>query len=383
MVIFTSSSNYKDLSLFKINDNNETELIAKLDTENIYDSTRLRETQIITLYDNCMYISHSKHNWGNIDYSGGTTYKINLSTKEVTTIMLTYPRSTQSNWMYFYTYKDNMFLLYDGYRGYSSLYKIENNQYTVVTEVKYPTTGSSKIGYRFQKPSSTSYTISRVVCNDNNYGFVNTKVDNINAAGITPNFEYIFIDGNLYNLNENNTKGSLVKSNIYQVTGNNNIFRWITDQYLIYNNRLYKWDYEELTLTDVGTAYSYSGDIADTPTGYYVCVEGSFITDNLTKVIFPIKSSFMIGFYYNNVLYTSKDISVISDQNVLDGYIGYNAGLQKIVGTMPNNGQLNYTPSTLPQTIPAGYTSGGTIEAVTMSEEDIENAIAQAEDILD
>ena len=244
-------------------------------------------------------------------------------------------------------------------------------------------TGSSAIGYRFQKPSSTSYTISRVVCNDNNYGFVNTKVDNINAAGITPNFEYIFIDGNLYNLNENNTKGSLVKSNIYQVTGNNNIFRWITDQYLIYNNRLYKWDYEELTLTDVGTAYSYSGDIADTPTGYYVCVEGSFITDNLTKVIFPIKSSFMIGFYYNNVLYTSKDISVISDQNVLDGYIGYNAGLQKIVGTMPNNGQLNYTPSTLPQTIPAGYTSGGTIEAVTMSEEDIENAIAQAEDILD
>ena len=50
---------------------------------------------------------------------------------------------------------------------------------------------------------------------------------------------------------------------------------------------------------------------------------------------------------------------------------------------MPNNGQLNYTPSTSPQTIPAGYTSGGTIEAVTMSEEDIENAIAQAEDILD
>lgn len=36
-------------------------------------------------------------------------------------------------------------------------------------------------------------------------------------------------------------------------------------------------------------------------------------------------------------------------------------------GTMPNNGELNYTPSTEEQTIPAGYTSGGTIAAVTSS----------------
>lgn len=34
-------------------------------------------------------------------------------------------------------------------------------------------------------------------------------------------------------------------------------------------------------------------------------------------------------------------------------------------GTMPNNGELTYTPTTTQQTIPAGYTSGGTIGAVT------------------
>ena len=33
----------------------------------------------------------------------------------------------------------------------------------------------------------------------------------------------------------------------------------------------------------------------------------------------------------------------------------------KITGTMPNNGTLNYTPNTTQQTIPAGYTSGGTV----------------------
>lgn len=36
-------------------------------------------------------------------------------------------------------------------------------------------------------------------------------------------------------------------------------------------------------------------------------------------------------------------------------------------GTMPNNGALNYNPSTSVQTIPAGYTSGGTISVVDAS----------------
>ena len=38
-----------------------------------------------------------------------------------------------------------------------------------------------------------------------------------------------------------------------------------------------------------------------------------------------------------------------------------------IRGTMPNNGSINTTPTTEQQSIPAGYTSGGTIEAVTSS----------------
>lgn len=37
----------------------------------------------------------------------------------------------------------------------------------------------------------------------------------------------------------------------------------------------------------------------------------------------------------------------------------------KLTGSMANNEALNYTPSTSSQLIPAGYTSGGTISAVT------------------
>lgn len=55
--------------------------------------------------------------------------------------------------------------------------------------------------------------------------------------------------------------------------------------------------------------------------------------------------------------------------NVDDLKIGKVAFTQfgKITGTIADNGQLNYTPSTSQQTIPAGYTSGGIIAPVTSS----------------
>lgn len=51
---------------------------------------------------------------------------------------------------------------------------------------------------------------------------------------------------------------------------------------------------------------------------------------------------------------------------ILSGSTAYVDGV-KITGAMANNGRLNYTPSTRAQTIPSGYTSGGTISAVTAS----------------
>lgn len=64
-------------------------------------------------------------------------------------------------------------------------------------------------------------------------------------------------------------------------------------------------------------------------------------------------------------LYSTTDAN-ISVADVLYGKKAYNNS-GKITGTMPNNGALNYTPSTQSQSIPAGYTSGGTIAGVTSS----------------
>ena len=72
--------------------------------------------------------------------------------------------------------------------------------------------------------------------------------------------------------------------------------------------------------------------------------------------------------YRNNNYYSGlKNTAVAND--LLLGKTAVSKGLE-IVGSMPNNGELNYTPSTEEQTIPAGYTSGGTIAAYPVTEEE-------------
>lgn len=78
-----------------------------------------------------------------------------------------------------------------------------------------------------------------------------------------------------------------------------------------------------------------------------------------------------------------KDISDATAvaNDVLAGKTFYNAN-GKQTGLMQNNGELNYTPSTEIQTIPEGYTSGGTIEASKQTNDDYEDCLALSYDIL-
>jgi hypothetical protein len=54
--------------------------------------------------------------------------------------------------------------------------------------------------------------------------------------------------------------------------------------------------------------------------------------------------------------------TAIATQVLTGTTIGTDAGI--VSGTMPNNGTINFTPSASAQTIPAGYTSGGTVAGV-------------------
>ena len=65
----------------------------------------------------------------------------------------------------------------------------------------------------------------------------------------------------------------------------------------------------------------------------------------------------------NSVKYYNTYNATAISGDILQNKIVYGAN-GKIIGTMSNNGELNYSPSTSVQSIPAGYISGGTIGAV-------------------
>lgn len=68
---------------------------------------------------------------------------------------------------------------------------------------------------------------------------------------------------------------------------------------------------------------------------------------------------------YENELYNLDDATVTAEKVLIDEIAYTSTG--KIIGTMPNNGELNYTPSKEEQIIPSGYTSGGKVTAVDIT----------------
>lgn len=196
-----------------------------------------------------------------------------------------------------------------------------------------------------------------------------------NLRGVNWNGTKAFVNGNVYQLNPDLSLGNLLKSNAYSLSSDVFIFT-ANDKYYIIDKKIYTFNES----TNEFSLFDSTGD-------YYMSDYGTIVKyiSSSDKIYFYSfnNTDTQIGFRYNGTSYFYGTFNVLDTNKILINNSIIDASGNIIVGTMPNNGELNYTPSTSQQTIPAGYTSGGTIEAVTMSEEDIENAIAQAEDILD
>ena len=82
--------------------------------------------------------------------------------------------------------------------------------------------------------------------------------------------------------------------------------------------------------------------------------------------------------------FSTYDATAIESE-ILYGKIAYGQ-TGKVQGTMPNNGALTYIPSEQEQTIPLGYTSGGTVKAIdysnTVTPVEYTTALATAKEIL-
>ena len=82
----------------------------------------------------------------------------------------------------------------------------------------------------------------------------------------------------------------------------------------------------------------------------------------------------------NYTYYNTYDSTTISSEILQDKIVYSSKG--KIVGTMPNNGELNYNSSTEEQIIPAGYTSGGTIAPAPLTDTEYDECLGLAQQIL-
>lgn len=144
------------------------------------------------------------------------------------------------------------------------------------------------------------------------------------------------------------------------------VILFINNDKLIYNN------------TYSGTLSNTTRDMISKNNNYCYIEKNSS-----TLVVFQLQSDGVRRLSLNDgnyIYYNTYDSDVVSE-NVLNGKIGYNAS-GKVTGTMPNNGELNYNSSTEEQTIPAGYTSGGTIASAPLTNTEYDECLELSEQIL-
>ena len=138
----------------------------------------------------------------------------------------------------------------------------------------------------------------------------------------------------------------------------------LNDTYYIYRGTLYSFNKNTYTFSNIMSGVLELGD------KFYSTTSNVIYSFEYTgaKIGHILEGE---TYYDNRIKYQLKS------SEILQGASAFNQIGDPLLGNMPNNGILNYTPTITQQTIPLGYTTGGTINAVTS---DIDNNI-QAENI--
>lgn len=141
------------------------------------------------------------------------------------------------------------------------------------------------------------------------------------------------------------------------------------------NNLNYKWMVSDsyLYMYDASNVYVYNIDSAITKSIVYNMSVNKlfrtntiyFVTSTIVKFISAIEKNIYCITRKGKDFWDTLDTTATTN-DLLETKTAYITGSKKS-GTMPNNGELNYTPTTEEQTIPAGYTSGGKVSAVDIT----------------
>lgn len=185
-----------------------------------------------------------------------------------------------------------------------------------------------------------------------------------NKVFISPKNKYIYVNNELYAITPSSNFTTMYNSKVYIQTINAKEIYFSANEEYMYVKSEDSLDIYSINGNDVKCLQSV------TISNYNIIPSNEdilFFLWNLysnTLELFYISSSTYVleGLIRNgqNFIRLSSEY-VPNANNVLENVVFKDANGNYINGTMPNNGELNYTPSDTEQLIPAGYTTGGKI----------------------
>ena len=337
-------------------------------------STEIFRCNTDNLY--CMFLGETDENVYMAGQEGPTSsqysfylYTYNKATQSISSSTLYLYLDTGSTGRVYSNYTkvlDDYYLYWTGTSDYSSNYNLyrakfdlQQLKFTNVVKINYTTgtggrfkmTSPSIFCYGSTTTSTLDYNILKLINND-----TDTIKGNIENLSGTDYFgAKAFANGNVYELNEDLTLGNLLAENAYDYS--QGYITTLDEVHYKIGNYVYSFDEHTNTFTKIIENSVRNTDIQV----YMYGKDGSDY--KLTPISFleTTNSSNVIGTIVNGNFYSKPTIINLDNSKLLNGTSITAVNGVSYKGTMPNNGELNYTPSTEEQTIPAGYTSGGTV----------------------
>ena len=140
------------------------------------------------------------------------------------------------------------------------------------------------------------------------------------------------------------------------------------DVYRLEDNELELMETITTNNTQKNQGYSYGDGYTPNTQAYTYCCPGTgyFYTNTNGKIFGFLEGVHgqLIGLTKSGVTYYNGYDATATSNDMISSKVAYNS-TGKIIGTIPNNGALSYTPTTSQQNIANGYHSGSTIAAVT------------------
>ena len=243
----------------------------------------------------------------------------------------------------------------------------------------------------------TLFTVTQTDGSPTKIAFIKNNTVTLNKSDnnfICPNKNgsLAFVNGVLKSFNLNKDTGEYSYSDLgYTIAAPTNYIIWFDsliyavfyDTTTVKENNYYKIEFYTLDLENKKANLSYTTKgIQNHDNSFRNLNSGNFgnglittIDVNTLQVIYVENNElFTTTLTYKNNRYYSCYDSSVAITDVLAGKIFYSSAGRQI-GTMPNNGELNYGVSNIEQSIPAGYTSGGIIAASPVSQEEYDECV--------